>query len=125
MMPGSEPLRGTALTPSKKLNMAQRPSEKAPTSRCITSEWDGTVAPADAFSRINRHVIPACLYLNVCKQHKVLRRENMQFSGRHAFLAQAMEITRLCLCWQSGMGKIFSLFVKIPIHAVEDLFPIL
>ena len=22
------------------------------------------------------------------------------------------------------MGKIFSLFVKIPIHAVEDLFPI-
>ena len=49
----------------------------------------------------------------------------MQFSVRGALPAQAMEITCLCLCWKSGMGKTFSLFVKIPIHAVEDLFPIL
>ena len=28
--------------------------------------------------------------------------------------AQAMEITCLCLCWKSGMGKTFPLFVKIP-----------
>ncbi len=48
----------------------------------------------------------------------------MQLSVRGALPAQAIEITDLCLFWESGMRKIFSLFVKIPIHVVEDLFPI-
>ena len=92
--------------------------------RCHRRAQIGSDGLPDACPPVNRYVMPACLCFHLCKRCNNSRRKSTQFSVRGALLLQVMEVTRLCFGWKSEMGKTFSFFVKIPIHAVEDLFPI-